>query len=75
LSRQELRSGVVLLQIERNVLRANAGQTAELVAQRDELVFGTRDEQHVSAACRELSGKRRSDSGRCSSDEGRIHSI
>jgi hypothetical protein len=51
-----------LFQIEHYVLRANAGQTSELVAQGDELVFRTRDEQNVSAAAREFSGEGRSNS-------------
>src|SRR6476659_4796593 len=59
---EELRGGVRLLQVECNVLRANAGQTSELVAQRDEFVFGASDEQNVSAAGGELSGEGRSNS-------------
>jgi hypothetical protein len=57
LSLQTTARRVRLLQIEREILRANARQAAELVAERDEFVFRARDQQHVSAACGEFSGK------------------
>ena len=63
---KELRAGVRVSKIECEVLRANAGQTSELVAERDELVFGASDEENVSPAGGEFSGKGRSDAGRCS---------
>src|SRR6185436_10761557 len=70
---QQLRACIRLLQIERDVLRANTRQASELVTERDEFVFRARHQQHVSSACREFSGKGRADSGRCSSDEGCVH--
>ncbi len=70
---KQLRRRIGLSQIERQVLCANAGQSTELVAERDQLVFRARDQQHVSSACGEFSGKGGADSGRCSSDEGRVH--
>src|SRR6185503_16215106 len=70
---QQLRRSAGFSQIERKVLCANTGQPSELVAQRDELVFGACDQQYVSSAGSEFSGKGCADSGRCSSDEGCVH--
>ena len=64
---------VGLLQIERHILRANAVRTAQLVAQRDQLVFRARHQQNVSSARGELAGKDFANARRCSSDEGGVH--
>src|SRR4051794_26097539 len=70
---KQLRSSIECAQIERDVLGANAGQASELVAECDEFVFRARDQQHVSSACGEFSGKGSADSSRGSGDEGRVH--
>src|SRR5215216_1567957 len=54
---QQLRRSVWFSQIKRKVLCANTGQSSELVAQRDELVFGACDQQNVSSAASEFSRK------------------
>src|SRR6185369_5109389 len=70
---KQLFPGVRLLQIEREILCANTRQPSELVAECNQLVFRARDQQHVSPACGEFSGKGCADSGRCSSNEGCVH--
>src|SRR6185436_3345030 len=72
---KQLRRSVMLLQIEREVLRANGGQTSQFVEQRDELVFRASDEEHVSATRGELARKCGPDARRCSSDDGGVHEM
>src|SRR6185369_3938194 len=60
---KQLRSGIRLLQVERDVLRANTRQSPELVAERDQFVFRTCDQQHVSSASGEFSREGSANSG------------